>query len=139
VGRNYPAVKTPGSLDVELPRHTLGADYLEALESTLPEALATSAPGFVVWIAGADPHRDDRFGQLRLDDADMAARDRHVLDLVLARGLPLVVLYGGGYNRDRVHTARLHANTVIAASQAWDDWKTKKPRLERRGFETVWR
>ncbi len=137
VGRNYPAVKTPGSLDVELPRHTLGADYLEALESTLPDALATFAPAFVVWIAGADPHFNDRFGQLRLEDADMAARDRHVLDRVLGRGVPLVVLYGGGYNRDRVHTARLHANTVLMASEAWDHWRTKKPRPERRGFETV--
>lgn len=116
VGKNYPAHKTPGRLDVELPRYVHGADYLEQLESTLAGALDDFAPDLVFWIAGADPHENDRFGQMRLSDADMAARDRHVLDLIALRRAPLVVLYGGGYNRDRIHTARLHANTVLMAA-----------------------
>lgn len=116
VGKNYPAHKTPGRLDVELPRFVLGADYLEQLESTLAPALADFAPDLVFWIAGADPHENDRFGQMRLTDADMVARDRHVLDQLTALTVPVVVLYGGGYNRDRVHTARLHANTVLLAA-----------------------
>jgi acetoin utilization deacetylase AcuC-like enzyme len=49
---------------------------------------------------------------MRLSDADLAARDRLFLDLATVRGVPLAVLYGGGYNRDRLHTARLHANTI---------------------------
>ncbi|HEY0966590.1 MAG TPA: histone deacetylase [Opitutaceae bacterium] len=117
VGRNYPAIKTPGNLDVELPRDVHGTDYLEQLESTLAPALAEAAPDFVFWISGADPHVNDRFGQMRLRDADLAARDRHVLEQVTARRVPLVVLYGGGYNRDREHTARIHANTVILAAE----------------------
>ncbi len=116
VGKNYPAHKTPGRLDVELPRFVHGADYLEQLESTLAPALADFTPDLVFWIAGADPHEHDRFGQMRLTDADMAARDRHVLDQLTGLAVPLVVLYGGGYNRDRVHTARLHANTVLLAA-----------------------
>lgn len=119
VGKNYPAHKTPGRLDVELPRYVHGADYLEQLESTLAPALDDFAPDLVFWIAGADPHENDRFGQMRLTDADLASRDRHVLDLLTRRPLPSVVLYGGGYNRDRLHTARIHAATVrIAADYA---------------------
>ncbi|HEY0945824.1 MAG TPA: histone deacetylase [Opitutaceae bacterium] len=117
VGRNYPALKTPGSLDVELPRYVHESDYLEQLESTLAPALDDAAPGLVFWIAGADPHEADRFGQMTLTDAGMAARDRHVLELVTLRRLPTAVLYGGGYNRDREHTARLHARTVLAAAE----------------------
>lgn len=117
VGKNYPAHKTPGRLDVELPRYVHGADYLEQLESTLAPAIDDFAPDLVFWIAGADPHEHDRFGQMRLTDADMVARDRHVLDMVTQRALPVVILYGGGYNRDRVHTARLHANTVRLAAE----------------------
>lgn len=117
VGKNYPAHKTPGRLDVELPRYVHGADYLEQLESTLAPAIDDFAPDLVFWIAGADPHENDRFGQMRLTNADMVARDRHVFDLVTQRALPVVVLYGGGYNRDRVHTARLHANTVRLAAE----------------------
>jgi acetoin utilization deacetylase AcuC-like enzyme len=113
VGKNYPAHKTPGRLDVELPRYVHGADYLEQLESTLAPALDDFRPDLVFWIAGADPHENDRFGQMRLTDADIAARDRHVLDLITRNHTPSVVLYGGGYNRDRIHTARIHAQTVL--------------------------
>lgn len=117
VGKNYPAHKTPGRLDVELPRYVHGADYLEQLESTLAPALEDFAPDLVFWIAGADPHENDRFGQMRLTDADLASRDRHVLDLLACHRVPTVVLYGGGYNRDRVHTARIHARCVLLAAE----------------------
>ncbi|HEY5707035.1 MAG TPA: histone deacetylase, partial [Terrimicrobiaceae bacterium] len=110
VGRNYPAEKIAGSLDVELPRLVGGAEYLERLEATLPAAFARFAPDLAFWISGSDPHENDRFGQMKLSDADMAARDRAVLDLVTRTCVPTAVLYGGGYNRDRIHTARLHAN-----------------------------
>jgi len=59
---------------------------------------------------------NDRFGQMSLDDADFLKRDNHVLDLVKKRHLPTVLLYGGGYNRDREHTARLHADSVLRAA-----------------------
>ena len=49
----------------------------------------------------------------------MTARDRAVLDLVTRTRVPAVILYGGGYNRDRVHTARLHANTIKLAESYW--------------------
>lgn len=116
VGKNYPSVKIPGSLDVELPRYVSGADYLEALESTLIPALNEFAPDLVIWIAGADPHEADRFGQMKLTDADLAARDRHILQHVTSNHLPTAILYGGGYNRDREHTARIHADTVLRAA-----------------------
>lgn len=118
VGRNYPALKPPGSLDVPLPRWVAGADYLEQLEATLGPALEEHSPALAFWLSGADPHEHDRFGQMKLADADMAARDSHVLDaLVRRRGIATVVLYGGGYNRDREHTALLHARTILAAAK----------------------
>lgn len=116
VGRNYPAEKTPGSLDVELDRYAAGAVYLDRLAASLAPAFDRFAPDLAFWISGADPHEHDRFGQLKLTDADLRARDTHVLDLVTARRIPTVVLYGGGYNRDRLHTARIHANTVALAA-----------------------
>ncbi|MGA7214480.1 MAG: histone deacetylase [Terrimicrobiaceae bacterium] len=119
VGRNYPAEKTAGSLDVELERFAGGEEYLERLNATLPAAFERFAPDLAFWIAGADPHENDRFGQMKLSDADMAARDRAVLDLVTKLGVPTAVLYGGGYNRDRVHTARLHATTIALAESYW--------------------
>ena len=129
VGRNYPAEKTAGSLDVELPRFVSGAEYLERLNATLPAALERFAPDLAFWISGSDPHENDRFGQMKLSDADMAMRDRAVLELVTRLGVPAVVLYGGGYNRDRVHTARLHANTIKLAESFW-------PTIQRRAIKS---
>ena len=119
VGRNYPADKTAGSLDIELPRFVSGAEYLERLNATLPAAFERFAPDLAFWIAGSDPHENDRFGQMKLSDTEMAVRDRAVLDLVTKLCVSTVVLYGGGYNRDRVHTARLHANTIKLAEGFW--------------------
>ena len=124
VGKNYPSKKVPGSLDVPLPRYVAGVDYLNQLEATLAPAIEEFDPSLAFWITGADPHVNDRFGQMRLDDADFLRRDNHVLDLVKKRRLPTVVLYGGGYNRDREHTARLHADSVLRAASTARSWHT---------------
>lgn len=122
VGRNYPAVKTPGTLDVELPRYVPGSEYLQRLDDTLPHAVDGFRPNFVFWIAGADIHEGDRFGQMRLTNEDIAARDERVLEGVRRLHVPLVVLYGGGYNRDREHTARIHAQTVLRTARFAVRW-----------------
>ncbi len=118
VGRNYPAVKTPGTMDVELPRYASGTEYLEQLKASLGVVTQTFTPDLVFWIAGADVHERDRFGQLRLTDADIAARDQHILELARQHGWRLVALYGGGYNVNRLHTARIHAQTVLRVADA---------------------
>ncbi len=115
VGRNYPSRKVPGDLDVPLERWVEGDIFLESLKGTLPGALEAFQPDLIIWLSGADPHRNDRFGQMRLSVAQMAERDTLVCGWALERGVPLVVLYGGGYNRERPHTARIHRNTVVTA------------------------
>lgn len=117
VGRNYPAHKEPGDVDVPLPRFVEGQEYFFHLERTLPEALHRAEPDLVFWIAGADLHLDDRFGQMRLTQQDITARDNFVLNLVRRWDVPMCVLYGGGYNTAPGMTAKLHANTVLHAGQ----------------------
>lgn len=119
--RNYPSAKEPGTLDVGLPREVSGEDYLAALNDTLPSALDRFPADLVIWISGADVHAQDRFGQMRLSTGQMTERDRMVTGWCVQRGLPLVVLYGGGYHREPGMTARLHANTILAAAQAYLD------------------
>ena len=124
VGKNYPSQKVPGSLDVPLPRYVAGAEYLDQLEATLGPAIEEFDPSLVFWIAGADPHVNDRFGQMSLEDDDFRRRDHHVLDLVKKHRWPTVLLYGGGYNRDREHTARLHADSVRRGADVASAWRT---------------
>jgi len=117
--RNYPSAKEPGNVDVGLPREVSGDDYLAALADTLPAALDHFPADLAIWISGADVHEQDRFGQMRLTTEQMTNRDRLVVEWCLQRGLPLAVLYGGGYHREPGMTARLHATTITVAAQSF--------------------
>ena len=119
VAANYPSRKVPGSLDVGLERFVSGAAYLEALRGSLPGAVESFRPDLAVWLSGADPHQNDRFGQMQLTLRDMKERDAFVLSLFLPRRTPLAVLYGGGYNRELANTARLHRNSIAATVEAF--------------------
>jgi acetoin utilization deacetylase AcuC-like enzyme len=117
VGRNYPAKKEPGDCDVPLPRYVSGRAYLDALTQTLPPILKRLEPDLIFWISGADCHENDRFGQMQLSDAEMAERDRCVLRWCAATAAPIVVVYGGGYNRTPGKTGWLHAQSILAAAR----------------------
>jgi acetoin utilization deacetylase AcuC-like enzyme len=117
--RNYPSTKEAGSADVGLPRQVSGDAYLAALTGTFPQALDEFSPDLVIWISGADVHREDRFGQMELSTEQMQERDRRMLTWCTSRELPLVVLYGGGYHRTPGVTARLHANTIQLAAKEY--------------------
>lgn len=116
VGRNYPSTKVPGSLDVELGRWAGADEYFGRMEATLPAAVERFEPDLVFYIAGADVHLDDRFGQMRLTTDDMRRRDERVISLCLDWDVPVVVLYGGGYNRVEGMTTELHCQTVRVAA-----------------------
>ncbi len=116
--KNFPFRKEKSDLDIGLPDGAGDARYLDALD----EALALLPPGFspdmVFFLAGADPHENDRLGRLKLTAAGLKERDRKVFDFAHARGLPLVVTMAGGYGRDLDITVALHRQTVEAAL-AW--------------------
>jgi acetoin utilization deacetylase AcuC-like enzyme len=117
VGRNYPSRKEPGSLDVELPRFAPADAFFDALLGTLPAAVERFEPDVAFYIAGADVHADDRFGQMTLGTADLRRRDEWTIDLLRGWSIPTVVVYGGGYNRTPGMTAALHVQTIDVASR----------------------
>jgi acetoin utilization deacetylase AcuC-like enzyme len=117
VGRNYPAQKVEGTLDVETVRYVEGEMYLKQLFTTLAAALDAFSPDLVIWISGADNHQNDRFGQMRLSIKDIQRRDEVLLSAFLKNRIPVAVLYGGGYNREPQFTAKLHRNTIATAKK----------------------
>ena len=117
VGRNYPSRKVNGSMDVETVRYVEGEMYLKQLFTTLAAALDVFSPDLVIWIAGADNHRNDRFGQMMLTVKDIQTRDEVILRAMLKNRIPMALLYGGGYNRQPEYTAKLHRNTVVTAKR----------------------
>jgi acetoin utilization deacetylase AcuC-like enzyme len=97
---------------VELDDRTGDAEYLALLDRHLDEVLDTARPELVVYLAGADPYVEDRFGRLALSKDGLRARDRRVFTAARRRGLPVLLTMSGGYARDINDIAEIHSTTV---------------------------
>jgi acetoin utilization deacetylase AcuC-like enzyme len=115
--RNFPFRKERGSLDVELPDGAGDDAFLAALELHLPHVLADFGPGLAIYLAGADPWRDDRFGRLGMSKEGLRERDRYVLGLLREAGIPTAVAMAGGYARDTEDTVDIHVATLRIAAE----------------------
>ena len=117
--RNFPFRKERGSLDVELPDGAGDDAFLAALELHVPHLLADFRPDLAVYLAGADPWREDRFGRLGMSKEGLAERDRLVLGLCREMGVPTAVAMAGGYARDTEDTVDIHVATLRIAAEMW--------------------
>ena len=116
---NYPAVKPPSSIDVDLPDGIGDDDYLGWLDNALSSGLRQFEPDLLCYIAGADPYREDQLGGLALTIEGLKKRDELVFRVARARDIPVMVSYAGGYARKVEDTVTIHSNTVIAAREIY--------------------
>jgi acetoin utilization deacetylase AcuC-like enzyme len=116
--RNFPHDKATSSHDVALPDGIGDADYLAVLAEHLPAVIERARPTLILYQAGVDPHREDRFGRLALSDEGLVARDRYVMATARARGTPLASTLGGGYGADPRVIAGRHVATTLALAAA---------------------
>ncbi|HZR30194.1 MAG TPA: histone deacetylase [Terriglobales bacterium] len=116
---NYPAVKPPSSIDVNLPDGTGDAEYLHWLDNTLSSGLRQFAPDLICYIAGADPYREDQLGGLDLTIEGLKKRDELLFRAARAHGIPVMVTYAGGYAHKVEDTVTIHCNTVVAAKEVF--------------------
>jgi acetoin utilization deacetylase AcuC-like enzyme len=114
---NYPALKPPSSIDIDLPDGTGDDDYLAWLDNALSSGLRQFDPELLCYIAGADPYREDQLGGLSLTIEGLKKRDELVFKVARARGIPVMVTFAGGYARNVEDTVTIHSNTVIAAKE----------------------
>ena len=113
---NFPLRKEQSDLDVELPDGTEDATYLDALAHGLDVALSHADADLAIYVSGADPFRDDRFGRLKLTKEGLSRRDEMVFKLALQeRGLPVAVTMAGGYSRNVADTVDIHYETLRQA------------------------
>ncbi len=115
-GRNYPFVKVPGSLDIELDDGTDDATYLNLLAQALPRVLREAQADIVFYLAGADPHEGDKLGRLRLTHDGLQRRDAMVLEMCREIGVPVAITIAGGYGRVIAETVAVHTATARIAS-----------------------
>lgn len=117
--KNFPARKARSTLDVPLVDGVGDAAYLDALEATLAPFLDDHRPDLILYQGGVDPFAGDRLGRLALSDEGLAARDRLVADLAIARGIPLASTVGGGYGDDVMAIARRHVRVILTLGEAF--------------------
>lgn len=123
--KNSPFRKEASDLDVELPDGCGDDAYLQALDAALNEAWCRQAarpPGLAFYLAGADPHQDDRLGRMALSQAGLAERDRRVFAWLQRHRVPVAVSMAGGYNRDIDMTVAIHRRTLELALAHWRQW-----------------
>ena len=128
--KNFPFRKEASDLDVELPDGCGDAPYLAALDAALAQLWArhgTALPGLAFYLAGADPHENDRLGRLKLTAEGLAERDRRVLAACRERRIPVALAMAGGYGRDIGVTVEIQRRTLLEALASWKQWNNRRP------------
>jgi acetoin utilization deacetylase AcuC-like enzyme len=111
---NYPSLKPPSTVDINLPDGIGDADYLAILEKHLYKAFDEFSPQILFYVAGADPYCEDQLGGLDLSIQGLQKRDELVFDYAKRNGLPVVTTLAGGYARHLQDTVQIHVNTILA-------------------------
>ena len=130
--RNFPFRKERSDLDLELPDGCTDVHYLETLDEALRQvesSMQGAPPGLAFYLAGADPHENDRLGRLRVSAEGLAERDRRVLDWLHRRRIPVALSMAGGYGRDLPVTVQIQAQTLALACETWQRWPGQAAQL----------
>ena len=114
---NYPAHKPPSNLDLPLDDGVEDDEYLATLLPAVDKSLDEFRPDILFYVGGADPFCEDQLGGLRLTKSGLKARDKGVFQLARDRNIPVATTLAGGYARRVEDTIRIHANTILAASE----------------------
>jgi len=113
---NFPARKETSDLDVPMEDDTDDTAYLHALEEGIYQAIQSAEAELAIYLAGADPYVDDRYGRLALSKEGLAERDRLVLRECRNAGIPVAITMAGGYARRVEDTVDIHFQTVKTAA-----------------------
>lgn len=114
---NFPFHKERSDLDIALKDGTGDTAYLQALEIGLLNTLEFPAD-LAIYLAGADPYKEDRMGRLSLSKKGLKERDRMVFRFCHGAGIPVAVTMAGGYSHSVSDTVDIHFGTIAAARQA---------------------
>jgi len=130
---NFPYHKETSNLDLELENGADNRSYLDALVNSLTACLMSFNADLVIYLAGADPYRKDRYGRLSLTKAGLAQRDRIVLGRLNENRLPVVITMAGGYAPDIQDIVDIHFQTIETALERYDENRNQTDGRKRKG------
>lgn len=112
--KNYPFIKVPSTIDIELEDGVGDDEYCSILSDHLP-IIADFKPDIVFYLGGSDPLETDSLGRLSLSPKGLAERDKLVFEWARTLGIPVSLALGGGYSKPIQHTVDAHVQTFALA------------------------
>jgi acetoin utilization deacetylase AcuC-like enzyme len=123
---NYPFFKPPSSLDVGLRDRATDREYLAALNANIPKIISDFKPDFMVYVAGADPYKEDQIGGLSLTKDGLRRRDEFVFWQAINYQVPVCVVLAGGYAIREEDTVQIHHNTIVTGIKLFEGVKSDR-------------
>ena len=114
---NFPFKKEQSDLDIGLADGSGDEIYLQSLSQCLEKLDSRFKANCLIFLAGADPHENDRLGRLNVSKAGMHLRDQLVFQFALDRQLPIAFSMAGGYGKEIESTVDIHFQTIKTALQ----------------------
>jgi acetoin utilization deacetylase AcuC-like enzyme len=115
---NYPAVKPPSTIDINMQDGATDQEYLDRLKDPYVAAMSVFRPDLLIYVAGADPYYEDQLGGLCVTMEGLLARDRLIFETAVQYKVPVAAVFAGGYALQLADTVSIHTNTVRAAVEA---------------------
>jgi acetoin utilization deacetylase AcuC-like enzyme len=107
----------PWLTNLSLSHHSVQASHQYAM-SEIKQALADDWD-LVIYQAGADSHKDDRYCAGYLTTREWEVRDQYIFSTCKRKGMPIVFNLAGGYNGSM--TNNLHHSTVQTCRSIYKD------------------
>ena len=112
---NYPFIKPKSDIDIGLRDRTKDREYLNYLEEHIPKIISSFKPELILYVAGADPYKDDQIGNLALSIEGLAKRDKFIFQIARNYHVPIATVLAGGYAFKKFDTVQIHYNTITTA------------------------
>ncbi len=109
---NYPFNKPKSDLDIGLLDYTSDKVYLRHLVDNIPKIISSFKPDIILYLAGADPYKDDQLGGLSLTKKGLRERDNYICTQALNFDVPIAITLAGGYAHNREDTVDIHFGTI---------------------------
>lgn len=117
---NYPFYKPKSDLDIGLDDYSSDKVYLGELREHIPKIISDFKPQLILYVAGADPYKNDQIGNLALTIDGLAKRDEFIFETARNFNVPIAVVLAGGYAVNMTDTVTIHFNTVKTALEYRD-------------------
>ncbi|GAX83192.1 hypothetical protein CEUSTIGMA_g10618.t1 [Chlamydomonas eustigma] len=125
--KNYPwKTRMRNTHDVPLPDGTEDEEYLSVLKHWLPRLVEENKPQLLIYQAGVDPLKGDRFGRLHLSRSGLLQRNHLLYSTALESSIPTVITMGGGYAEPMLASVECHTDVYRSAAYRLHAWQSSR-------------